>query len=179
MRNFSLFFLLLVLLPGAVLCRDKTYTIQSPDCSLTVTIGCGDRIVYSVRSDTNQILKPSPLAVRLVSGECWGERSRVAGVRRYRIDAVHDAPIYKKRKVEDRGNPAKCSSRVKRPGSGSPRGPSHSCPMCATPLTDTMAWLSASSSCNRSRIPIPGRRYAKWTPPAWRSCRCSYRRPGE
>mgnify|MGYP002234233410 CR=1 FL=1 len=72
MRNFSLFFLLLVLLPGAVLCRDKTYTIQSPDCSLTVTIGCGDRIVYSVRSDTNQILKPSPLAVRLVSGECWG-----------------------------------------------------------------------------------------------------------
>lgn len=104
MRNFSLFFLLLVLLPGAVLCRDKTYTIQSPDCSLTVTIGCGDRIVYSVRSDTNQILKPSPLAVRLVSGECWGERSRVAGVRRYRIDAVHDAPIYKKRKVEDRCN---------------------------------------------------------------------------
>lgn len=208
MRNFSLFFLLLVLLPGAVLCRDKTYTIQSPDCSLTVTIGCGDRIVYSVRSDTNQILKPSPLAVRLVSGECWGERSRVAGVRRYRIDAVHDAPIYKKRKVEDRCNGieidfregfslefrayddavayrfvARQSGEVLVAGeearSGSPRGPSHSCPMCATPLTDTMAWLSASSSCNRSRIPIPGRRYAKWTPPAWRSCRCSYRRPGE
>ena len=85
MRNFSLFFLLLVLLPGAVLCRDKTYTIQSPDCSLTVTIGCGDRIVYSVRSDTNQILKPSPLAVRLVSGECWGDRKST------RLNSSHNA----------------------------------------------------------------------------------------
>ena len=104
MKKLFPFLCLLVLLPGAAMCRDKTYTIQSPDCSLTVTIGCGDRIVYSVRSDTSQILKPSPLAVRLVSGECWGRRSRVAGVRRYRIDEVHDAPVYKKRKVEDRCN---------------------------------------------------------------------------
>ena len=104
MKKLFLFLCLLFLLPTAALCRDKTYTIQSPDCSLTVTIGCGDRIVYSVRSDTNQILKPSPLALRLVSGECWGGRSWVAGVRRYRIDAVHDAPVYKKRKVEDRCN---------------------------------------------------------------------------
>lgn len=189
------------------MCRDKTYTIQSPDCSLTVTIGCGDRIVYSIRSDTSQILKPSPLAVRLVSGECWGRRSRVAGVRRYRIDEVHDAPVYKKRKVEDRCNgividfregfrwssgpmttrwptassrvsPARCSSRAKRRGSGSLREPSHSCPMCATPLAGTTDWLSASSSCSRSRTPTPVRRFAKWTPPAWRSCRCSCRRPG-
>lgn len=104
MKKLFPFLCLLVLLPGAAMCRDKTYTIQSPDCSLTVTIGCGDRIVYSIRSDTSQILKPSPLAVRLVSGECWGRRSRVAGVRRYRIDEVHDAPVYKKRKVEDRCN---------------------------------------------------------------------------
>lgn len=104
MKKLFLFLCLLFLLPTAALCRDKTYTIQSPDCSLTVTIGCGDRIVYSVRSDTNQILKPSPLALRLVSGECWGRRSRVAGVRRYRIDEVYDAPVYKKRKVEDRCN---------------------------------------------------------------------------
>ena len=202
MRNFSLFFLLLVLLPGAVLCRDKTYTIQSPDCSLTVTIGCGDRIVYSVRSDTNQILKPSPLAVRLVSGECWGERSRVAGVRRYRIDAVHDAPIYKKRKVEDRCNGIEIDFRegfslefrayddavayrfvARQSGEVLVAGEEarfRFAPgaVAFVPLTDTMAWLSASSSCNRSRIPIPGRRYAKWTPPAWRSCRCSCRRPG-
>ena len=203
MKKLFPFLCLLVLLPRAAMCRDKTYTIQSPDCSLTVTIGCGDRIVYSIRSDTSQILKPSPLAVRLVSGECWGERSRVAGVRRYRIDAVHDAPIYKKRKVEDRCNGividfregfslefrayddavayrfvARQPGKVKRRGSGSLREPSHSCPMCATPLAGTTDWLSASSSCSRSRTPIPVRRFAKWTPPAWRSCRCSCRRPG-
>ena len=188
MKKLFLFLCLLFLLPTAALCRDKTYTIQSPDCSLTVTIGCGDRIVYSVRSDTNQILKPSPLALRLVSGECWGRRSRVAGVRRYRIDEVYDAPVYKKRKVEDRCNgividfregfSLECSLRAKRPGSGSLREPSHSCPMCATPLAGTTDWLSASSSCSRSRTPIPVRRFAKWTPPAWRSCRCSCRRPG-
>ena len=205
MKKLFLFLCLLFLLPTAALCRDKTYTIQSPDCSLTVTIGCGDRIVYSVRSDTNQILKPSPLALRLVSGECWGRRSRVAGVRRYRIDEVYDAPVYKKRKVEDRCNGIVIDFRegfslefrayddavayrfvARQPGEVLVAGeearfrfaPGAVAFVCATPLAGTTDWLSASSSCSRSRTPIPVRRFAKWTPPAWRSCRCSCRRPG-
>ncbi len=103
MKKLFLFLCLLFLLPTAALCRDKTYTIQSPDCSLTVTIGCGDRIVYSVRSDTNQILKPIPLgSFRLrcsprrmlgAGGARWPECGATGSTRLY------DAPVYKKRKV--------------------------------------------------------------------------------
>lgn len=104
MKKLLLFLSLSVVLPAVAFCRDKTYTIQSPNCSLTVTIACGDRIVYSVRSNNEQVLLPSPVSLRLASGECWGEGSRVSGARGFRIDAVYDAPIYKRKQVEDRCN---------------------------------------------------------------------------
>lgn len=172
------------------MCRDKTYTIQSPDCSLTVTIGCGDRIVFHPIGYDR--LKPSPLA-RPVSGECWGRRaSRPA---RYRIDEARRTHLQKaegggsqrivtdfRRIAEFRPDDAvayrhRASARevlvageeAVPPGSRRIRAY-----VRATPCRhDGLRSMFMQSFENTTPV-----RFCEMDSPAWRSCRCSCRRPG-
>lgn len=104
MRNFFPVLFLLLSLQTAALGKEKTCTIQSPDGRLELTVTCGERIVYNVRTENERVVSSDGVALELADGRTWGLSSHVKRVQHYLLDEQVPAPFYKRSQVADRCN---------------------------------------------------------------------------
>ena len=80
MRKFFPVLFLLLSLQTAALGKEKTCTIQSPDGRLELTVTCGERIVYNVRTENERVVSSDGVALELADGRTWGLSSHVKRV---------------------------------------------------------------------------------------------------
>lgn len=104
MRKFFPVLFLLLSLQTAALGKEKTCTIQSPDGRLELTVTCGERIVYNVRTENERVVSSDGVALELADGRTWGFSSHVKRVQHYLLDEQVPAPFYKRSQVADRCN---------------------------------------------------------------------------
>lgn len=104
MRKFFPVLFLLLSLQTAALGKEKTCTIQSPDGRLELTVTCGERIVYNVRTENERVVSSDGVALELADGRTWGLSSHVKRVQHYLLDEQVPAPFYKRSQVADRCN---------------------------------------------------------------------------
>ena len=104
MRKFFPVLFLLLSLQTTALGKEKTCTIQSPDGRLELTVTCGERIVYNVRTENERVVSSDGVALELADGRTWGLSSHVKRVQHYLLDEQVPAPFYKRSQVADRCN---------------------------------------------------------------------------
>jgi len=79
----------------------QTYEIASPDGKLVVRVEAGEKLQWSVWHTGEPVLAPSPLALRLASGEALGDRATVEASDATRVDTEFKAINYRKAVVKD------------------------------------------------------------------------------
>jgi alpha-glucosidase len=84
--------------------KNKIYEIKSPDGNIKLNIEAGAKLHWSVQSDGQQIIAPSPISLQLTGGEVLGENVRVLSTKTDVIDNVITAVNYKKSTVYDQCN---------------------------------------------------------------------------
>lgn len=92
-----------VLLTSAALSQ-KNYTLQSPDGKISVAAELTDKITYSVKHEDDIIVSPSPVSVKLSSGEQLGVNPKFKSVKRQTVNQSIQSPIYKRSNVADNYN---------------------------------------------------------------------------
>lgn len=98
-----------LILAGLLLCilplhARKRYTLHSPDGRLTVTVEAGRQLTYSLRHDGADLLLPSAIGLETGDAETLGAECRVRKARTRSVDAVIEAPFYKRSRIADRCN---------------------------------------------------------------------------
>ncbi|MGD0754790.1 MAG: glycoside hydrolase family 97 protein [Bacteroidales bacterium] len=84
--------------------KNKIYEIKSPDGNIKLHIEAGAKLQWSVQSDGQQIIAPSPISLQLTGGEVLGENVKVLSTKTDRIDNVITAVNYKKSTIQDQCN---------------------------------------------------------------------------
>ncbi|MDR2449014.1 MAG: glycoside hydrolase family 97 protein [Prevotellaceae bacterium] len=79
----------------------KTYTLQSPDARIQVTVSIDKTVSYSVTHDGELLLAPSALSMSLAGGQTWGVAPKLAKLDKRTVNTVIPAVVYKKRNVPD------------------------------------------------------------------------------
>ncbi|QCR22730.1 glycoside hydrolase family 97 protein [Pontibacter sp. SGAir0037] len=87
---------------GGVFAQD--YTVQSPDGKIKATVDVKDKITYAVTHEADQVIAPSPISLKLTTGETLGAKPRVRNTKRNTVNQTIQAPIYKKAQVTDHYN---------------------------------------------------------------------------
>jgi len=82
----------------------KTYTLQSPDKKIGVTIEMTDKICWSVMHGQEVMLAPSELALTLNTGEVLGKKPQVMKAVHQTVDAKINALFYKKKEIANQYN---------------------------------------------------------------------------
>ncbi len=94
----------LVLLSASLAAVAKDYTLTSPDGRLSSVIAMGKATTFTLSSQSQQILQPSPIAMRIAGGAVWGENTGAAKAKRRSVNQNIASPFYKKASVTDRYN---------------------------------------------------------------------------
>ena len=102
MKNKVLFLLFLVL-TGANLVAQQSYTLKSPDGKILVTVNTGNRLSYSVMHEKTMVLADSPIALTLDKA-ILGVPAQVSDVKNETVDQTIDAHFYKRNKIKDHYN---------------------------------------------------------------------------
>ncbi|HZX74390.1 MAG TPA: glycoside hydrolase family 97 N-terminal domain-containing protein, partial [Cyclobacteriaceae bacterium] len=82
----------------------KNYAVQSPDGRVAVTVSVGDKILYSVQHETDVVIAPSPISVKLSTGELLGVNPKLKSVKKQEINQTIQTPIYKRASITDHYN---------------------------------------------------------------------------
>ncbi|TDN37889.1 glycoside hydrolase family 97 protein [Hymenobacter sp. UV11] len=90
--------------PAAYAQAGSVYHVKSPDGRLDLTVQAGPALSWSVRHEATVVLAPSPIALTLASGEVLGKNAMVQSAKTSSVNAVIEAPVYKKRQVIDSYN---------------------------------------------------------------------------
>ena len=103
MKNKALLLSTLILLSMS-LWAQKSYTLQSPDKNITVTVQTGDQLSYSVRHGNTSVLVDSPIAMTLDNGMVLGAPAKVSSVKTQSVDQTIKAHFYKRNEIRDNYN---------------------------------------------------------------------------
>ena len=95
---------LLALCAAAVWAQAKDYTVVSPDGHLSVTVQTGKSLTYSVQRDGIALLSPSSIGLTLEDGTLWGPGTKFTKATKQSVDALYDAPVFKRSQVRDHYN---------------------------------------------------------------------------
>lgn len=79
----------------------KSYSVSSPDGSLTATVSAGGVLNWSLCKDGNAVLVNSPISMKLSDGTVWGAPQRVSKVVRRSVERMIPSPYYKKAEVKE------------------------------------------------------------------------------
>lgn len=85
-------------LPAAA---QKKYELASPNGKLKAVVTVSDRIEYAVSHDGTEVVAPSAVSLTLSDGKLGGDKPRVTGEWRQSVHTVIQAPVYKKKEVQD------------------------------------------------------------------------------
>jgi len=97
-------FLLIALAFSTFAATAKTYSLQSPDKKIGVTIEISDKITWSVLHDKDVMLAPSELALTVNAGEVLGEKPNVLKAVNQSVDTKINALFYKKKVIANQYN---------------------------------------------------------------------------
>ena len=98
--------ILLILLSSELLNaqKNKDFEIKSPGGNINLHIEAGAKLLWSVQSDGQQIIAPSPISLQLTGGEVLGENVKVTSTKIDKIDNIITAVNYKKSTIKDQCN---------------------------------------------------------------------------
>jgi len=82
----------------------RSYTLPSPNKQVEVTVMPGDSMRWSVKVNGKTVLAPSPVALKLATGETLGNKATVSQAKTETIDTKFNAIFYKKDLVSDHCN---------------------------------------------------------------------------
>ena len=91
---------LLFLITKAITAQ-KTYSISSPNGSIQINITAATKLTWSVTRQSQNILAPSAIAMRLQNGEVLGDNAQIISTKKENIIATIPALFYKKDMIED------------------------------------------------------------------------------
>lgn len=104
MKFKTLLISILALLTFNIAQAQKTYKLNSPDKSITMTIKVGDDVTYTVMHGNTLITKDSPISMELNDGKVLGEKAVLKNVKSTTVNETIDAHFYKKSQVENNYN---------------------------------------------------------------------------
>jgi alpha-glucosidase len=104
MKTYKPFIIALSLALSTFAANAKTYSLQSPDKKIGVTIDVADKITWSVVHGADQMLAPSELALTVNAGEVLGEKPQVTKTVNQTIDTKITAQFYKKKEITNQYN---------------------------------------------------------------------------
>jgi len=84
--------------------KNKDFEIKSPGGNINLHIEAGAKLLWSVQSDGQQIIAPSPISLQLTGGEFLGENVKVLSTKTDKIDNIITAVNYKKSTIHDQCN---------------------------------------------------------------------------
>lgn len=84
--------------------KPKTYTVASPDGANVIKVEAGDKLLWSVTNGQQSIIAPSPISMRLMSGEVLGDKASITSAKPEKIATSFRAINYKKSTVQDNYN---------------------------------------------------------------------------
>ena len=99
MRNIFFLFLLMAFSATA-----KTYSIESPNGRLSMTVSTGDNLTYSLSLDGESIINDSEIAIILEDGTVYGGQEDVKSESRKSINETICSSFYKKSQIENNYN---------------------------------------------------------------------------
>jgi len=82
----------------------KTQSVSSPDGKIQTTISIGDKITYTVTSNNQTVIAPSPISMTLNSGEIWGKNAKLDKSTKRIINQKITSPFYKRAQITDNCN---------------------------------------------------------------------------
>ena len=82
----------------------KQYSLTSPDGQLKTTISAGKQLTYDIAFNDQEVLKASPLAMKLDNGEVWGENDKPSKVTRKSINGKVTSPFYRANDLAEQYN---------------------------------------------------------------------------
>jgi len=82
----------------------RQYMLSSPDKHIEVTVVAADSMRWSVKVKGKTVLAPSPLALRLATGETLGNKAAISQAKTETVDTKFKAFFYKKDFVSDHYN---------------------------------------------------------------------------
>lgn len=82
----------------------QLHTVASPDGKIKATIGLKDKITYHINHESDQVVAPSALSLKLTNGEHLGVNPKLKNVKKNNVNQTVDAPFYKRSKIKDNYN---------------------------------------------------------------------------
>ncbi len=89
---------------AVAIANDGSYQVKSPDGHLCASVVVGTSISYTVATDTQQLIAPSEISMKLSDGIVFGQNDKVRKVVRKTVDETLPAVMYKKAEVRDNYN---------------------------------------------------------------------------
>lgn len=86
---------------STTLYAQKTFTLESPQQSTSVTICVGDQITYQVTHESEVIIENSPISLTIDNGDIWGVNSKFKNKSTASVNEVIKATIYKKSEIQN------------------------------------------------------------------------------
>ncbi|HZY24199.1 MAG TPA: glycoside hydrolase family 97 protein [Bacteroidales bacterium] len=84
--------------------KNKDFEIKSPGGNINLHVEAGVKLQWSVQSDGQQVIAPSPISLQLTGGEVLGENVRVLSTKTDKIDNIITSVNYKKSSIQDQCN---------------------------------------------------------------------------
>ena len=96
------FFLILIAVTGVAGAQDsQTFSLQSPDGEIKITVSAGKDLRWAVTKNSQQVLEPSVIAMELENNGMLGMNSEVVNASKEEVRGSIDAINYKKDKIKD------------------------------------------------------------------------------
>jgi len=84
--------------------KSKSFEIKSPDNKITLKLEVGDKMLWAVQHEGQQIIAPSSISMQLKGGAILGDHAKIASSKVEKIDQVITAFNYKKASISDQYN---------------------------------------------------------------------------
>lgn len=84
--------------------KSKSFEIKSPDGIITLKLEAGQKMIWSIQHEGQQIIAPSTISMQLEGGIVLGDNAKITATKTEKIDQVITAINYKKSTIPDRYN---------------------------------------------------------------------------
>jgi len=82
----------------------KSFELKSPDNKIALKFDVGEKTLWSVQCDGQQIIAPSAISLQLEGGEVLGDNAKISSSKPEKVDQVITAINYKKAKISNQYN---------------------------------------------------------------------------
>jgi alpha-glucosidase len=103
MNKPGLFFAVAFILSSPVF-GQRNHQLKSPDGKITVEINLDNKITYAINHEDDIVITPSPVSMKLSTGEQLGMLPKLKSVNRNSVNQILNATLYKRTKIEDHYN---------------------------------------------------------------------------